>query len=89
MIFWNRKRQQFFSALEEVLERETLGKETRAEMIPPAQEAGRTVQGWGDGVKTAKEVWDRDTRHKTEAAGGGGRFLCFTVGRRFLCFTVD
>ena len=64
---------------EEVLERETLGKETRAEMIPPAQEAGRTVQGWGDGVKTAEEVWDRDTRHRLEAAGGGGGDLRFNI----------
>lgn len=43
---------------EEVWERETPSKEARPEMIPPAQEAGRTVQGWGDGVKTGKEVPD-------------------------------
>lgn len=62
---------------EEVWERETPGKDTRPEMIPPAQEAGCTVQGWGDGVKTAKEVRDRDTAQKTRASGGGLEICLF------------
>lgn len=65
---------------EEVWERETPSKETRPEMIPPAQEAGRRVQGWGDGMKTGKEVQDRDTAQKIRASW----FVC--LGQRFVCF---
>ena len=42
---------------EEGLERETPGRETRPEVIPPAQEQVHTGQGWGGGVKIEKGVW--------------------------------
>lgn len=43
---------------------ETPSKETRPEMIPPAQEAGAESRAGGGGVKTGKEVQDRDTAQK-------------------------